>query len=169
MRTAGDERSRVVDCHKTARRPSLEQLKKRAREIRRELGIRLSGAQFHLAQGYGFASWPKLKAHVEMVNALTREPDAVAAVNFLSLAAQAAATGPPDALRLAVKHGFDVNALGRADAPVEQPWQTALHSAVERSDQAMVDVPLELGADPSIEDARFNATRPAEPSTSATS
>ncbi len=75
-----------------------------------------------------------------------------------SLVVQAAATGRLEAVRLAVQQGFDVNALGRSDAPVEQPWQTALHTAVERNDQAMVDLLLELGADPSIEDARFHAT-----------
>jgi ankyrin repeat protein len=75
-----------------------------------------------------------------------------------SLVVQAAATGRLEAVRGAVKHGFDVNALGRADAPVEQPWQTALHTAVERDDQAMIDLLLQLGADPSIHDARFHAT-----------
>ncbi|MEY2471081.1 MAG: hypothetical protein QOK28_410 [Actinomycetota bacterium] len=75
-----------------------------------------------------------------------------------SLVVQAAATSRSDAVRVAVEQGFDVNALGRADAPVEQPWQTALHTAVERNDAAMVRLLLELGADRSIEDARFHAT-----------
>lgn len=74
-----------------------------------------------------------------------------------SLVVQAAATGRLEAVRMAVQCGFDVNALGRADAPVEQPWQTALHTAVERNSQSMIDLLLELGADPSIEDARFHA------------
>jgi hypothetical protein len=40
--------------------------------------FRLSDAQLTLARHYGFASWPKLRAYVEMVNALTRSPHLVA-------------------------------------------------------------------------------------------
>jgi ankyrin repeat protein len=90
-----------------------------------------------------------------------REPhgDAAAARTARqSLVVQAAGTGRIDAVRVAVANGFDVNALGRADAPVEQPWQTALHTAVDRNDAEMVKLLLELGADPSIEDARFHST-----------
>jgi hypothetical protein len=58
----------------------------------------------------------------------------------------------------AVSNGFDVNALGRSDSPCEQRWQTALHTAVERNDFEMIELLITLGADPSIEDARFHAT-----------
>jgi len=75
-----------------------------------------------------------------------------------SLIVQAAATKRMSAVRSVFMHGFDINALGRADSPCEQPWQTALHTAVERGDAEMVQLLLELGADPSITDARFNAT-----------
>jgi hypothetical protein len=75
-----------------------------------------------------------------------------------SLVVQAAAIGRLDAVRLAVGHGFDVNALGRSDAPAEQPWETALHTAVQGNDVEMVRLLLQLGADRSIEDARFHAT-----------
>ncbi len=75
-----------------------------------------------------------------------------------SLVVQAAATGRLRAVQLAVAYGFDVNALGRVDAPAEQPWQTALHCAAERNDVAMAELLLTLGADPSIKDARFDAT-----------
>ena len=37
-------------------------------------GFRLADAQLTLARHHGFASWPKLKAHVEMVHELTRSP-----------------------------------------------------------------------------------------------
>lgn len=69
-------------------RPNLEQLKKRARELARERDLKLSEAQFVLANQHGFSSWLKLKAHVEMVTELTREPDAIDEVNdeFLALA-----------------------------------------------------------------------------------
>lgn len=52
-------------------RPSLEHLRKQARELLEELrrkdsALRLSDAQHALAREYGFASWPKLKAHVDL-------------------------------------------------------------------------------------------------------
>ena len=48
--------------------------------------------------------------------------------------------------------------LGRADSPCEMPWQTALHTAVEKNNAEIVELLLKLGADPTINDARFNAT-----------
>ena len=50
--------------------PNLEHLKKQARDLLRELkqgnpALKLADAQHALAREYGFASWPKLKAHVE--------------------------------------------------------------------------------------------------------
>jgi hypothetical protein len=70
----------------------------------------------------------------------------------------AAANGRLDAVRRLVALGFSVNALGRGDTPVEQPWETALHQAAGNGDLAMARLLLELGADPSIRDARFDAT-----------
>ena len=47
-------------------RPSLEQLKKQAKERLQAMpGATLADAQFALAREYGFESWPKLKHHVE--------------------------------------------------------------------------------------------------------
>lgn len=57
-----------------------------------------------------------------------------------------------------VAAGFDIDALGRSDLPVEQPWQTALHTAVEGSNLKMVHRLLELGADPTVRDRRFDGT-----------
>ena len=46
-------------------RPSLEQLRKQAKERRAAMpGARLAEAQFALARDYGFDSWPKLVRHV---------------------------------------------------------------------------------------------------------
>ncbi|MFI9381328.1 ankyrin repeat domain-containing protein [Kutzneria sp. NPDC052558] len=70
----------------------------------------------------------------------------------------AAANGRLDAVRRLVELGFDVNALGRGDVPVEQPWCTALHQAAGDGDLAMAQLLLDLGADPSIRDSRFDAT-----------
>jgi ankyrin repeat protein len=54
--------------------PSLEQLRKQAKELVRERRggsepLRLSDAQLALAREYGFPSWPRLKAYVERVTA----------------------------------------------------------------------------------------------------
>lgn len=54
-------------------RPSLEQLRKQARERLRVLrvtteGATLADAQFALARDYGFESWPRLVHHVESIN-----------------------------------------------------------------------------------------------------
>ena len=51
-------------------RPSLEFLKKEAKSLldvlqQRDATAQLADAQHALARDYGFASWPKLKAHVE--------------------------------------------------------------------------------------------------------
>ena len=45
-------------------RPSLEQLRKQAKELSRTDQVPLAEAQFRLARRYGFDSWPKLVHHV---------------------------------------------------------------------------------------------------------
>ena len=50
--------------------PNLDYLKKQAKELLRDLvpgnpALKLADAQHALAREYGFASWPKLKVHVE--------------------------------------------------------------------------------------------------------
>ena len=70
----------------------------------------------------------------------------------------AASRGNRDAVSLLIDLGFDVNARGRADVPIEQHWETALHAAVASNDRPLVEVLLAAGADPAIEDARFEAT-----------
>ena len=70
----------------------------------------------------------------------------------------AAATGSCGAVELLVELGFDVNAMGRADVPSNQPWQTALHRAADDGDLELARTLLRLGADPDIKDARFGGT-----------
>src|SRR6476620_5690936 len=49
-------------------RPSLDQLRKQAKELRQtERHDSLASAQLALARHYGFASWPKLKLAVELI------------------------------------------------------------------------------------------------------
>ena len=60
--------------------PNLEHLKKQAKELLRELQQRdsdaqLADAQHAIAREYGFASWPKLKAHVESLPSDSRSAE----------------------------------------------------------------------------------------------
>jgi ankyrin repeat protein len=70
----------------------------------------------------------------------------------------AAAQGRAETVALLAELGFDPNALGRGDTPVEQRWETALHHAAARGDVELARLLLALGADPGVRDARFNAT-----------
>ena len=75
-----------------------------------------------------------------------------------SLVAWAASNGSVEGVELLVELGFDLDARGRTDVPSDQPWQTALHAAVEAGDEPMVRALLRLGADPNLHDERFDAT-----------
>jgi hypothetical protein len=70
----------------------------------------------------------------------------------------AAAQAGPDVAALLVGAGFEVNAFGRSDAPIEQRWQTALHVAAGDGNLELARRLLDLGADPDLRDIRFDAT-----------
>ena len=70
----------------------------------------------------------------------------------------AAARGRADVVAKLVELGWDVNARGRGDVPLEQEWHTALHEAAGNNDLPMIEMLLSLGADPAVRDARFHAT-----------
>ena len=74
------------------------------------------------------------------------------------LIAWAAASGKHAAIPLLAGLSWDVNALGRVDAPAEQPWETGLHYAAGQGDTVLTRLLLSLGADPAIRDARFGST-----------
>ena len=81
--------------------PSLEQLRKQAKDLRRSAGIGLSAAQLAVARRYGFASWTRLKRHVEVVTRYSRFPDRMTAdggpaAEFLRLACLAYADDQPE-------------------------------------------------------------------------
>ncbi|UOX85620.1 ankyrin repeat domain-containing protein [Amycolatopsis sp. FBCC-B4732] len=48
-------------------KPSLDQLRNRAKDLARAEGVKLSEAQFRIARDHGFPSWPKLRAYVRRV------------------------------------------------------------------------------------------------------
>jgi ankyrin repeat protein len=81
--------------------PSLEQLRKQAKDLRRSAGIGLSAAQLAVARRYGFASWTRLKRHVEVVTRYSRFPERMTAdrgpaAEFLRLACLAYADDQPE-------------------------------------------------------------------------
>ena len=73
------------------------------------------------------------------------------------LVAWAANLGRQDAVRRAVELGWDVDRRARTDVPSDQEWETGLHAAAGNGDLAMVRLLLELGADPTVKDCRFDA------------
>ena len=75
-----------------------------------------------------------------------------------SLVLRAAVADQLDGVRLLVEQGFAVDALGRQDLPLEEPWETALHHAAGEGKRELAELLLGLGADPSVRDHRFDAT-----------
>ncbi|HEX6682546.1 MAG TPA: ankyrin repeat domain-containing protein [Candidatus Limnocylindrales bacterium] len=90
----------------------------------------------------------------------TEHPDAVAQAlrDRPGLMVWAATQAPVETVTLLAELGFDVNAYGRGDAPVEQPWETALHQSAANGNAELARRLLDLGADPTLRDLRFNAT-----------
>ncbi len=118
-------------------KPSLEYLKKEAKELRRGMPqAKLADAQHALANDYGFASWAKLKAHVE----------ALALTPTLALTA---AIRDSDAARVRELLERHADLRARIDAPLENygHGQHAMFAAVQRGDRATIDVLLAAGAD----------------------
>ncbi|MBP2323108.1 ankyrin repeat protein [Kibdelosporangium banguiense] len=70
----------------------------------------------------------------------------------------AAAKTTVETVTLLAELGFDVNAFGRGDAPVEATWETALHHSAGEGNVELTRRLLDLGADPNLRDRRFNAT-----------
>ena len=64
-------------------RPDLRHLKDQAKNLLAAGGaLSLAAAQFEIARSYGFASWPRLKAHVESLHEAGRLKDAIDAEDF---------------------------------------------------------------------------------------
>jgi hypothetical protein len=112
---------------------------------------------------------PVLNAGEEFVSAiLTGDAVAVRAADATvvdevrrtrpGLVVWAAANGAPTAVELLVESGFDINARGRSDVPIEQRWHTALHVAAGDGNVELAQRLLALGADPTAIDERFKAT-----------
>jgi ankyrin repeat protein len=116
--------------------PNLEHLRKQAKDLLRSMRQgKLADAQHTLANEYGFATWAKLKSHVE-----------------------ALALGPAGELKAAVCDSDAARAAGVLNlypglrARIDDPLpgygfgEHALFAAVQRSDRATIDVLLRAGA-----------------------
>ena len=86
--------------------PNLGQLKKQAKDLQRAVrandpGYPLRSAQLVIARHYGFTSWARLKAHLDVVARYTRAPDRIDASDdpaneFLRLACLSYADDGPE-------------------------------------------------------------------------
>jgi len=118
-------------------KPNLEYLKKEAKELLHSRGQgKLADAQHALAQEYGFASWAKLKAHVESVGRTPAQ-------------ALTAAIRNSDAAHVAELLDRHPELRAHIDDPLPDYGfgAHAMFAAVQRSDQATIDVLLRAGAD----------------------
>jgi ankyrin repeat protein len=148
-------------------RPNLEQLKKQAKELLKSLESRepaalsrlrefhpkfsksaerefaraefsLADAQVTVAREYGFATWPKLKAHIEAL-AASHDPALAlhAAININDTARAAELLEESPGLKARLNEALPDHGFGA----------TALIVAVQRGNREMVDLLLRSGAD----------------------
>lgn len=99
-----------------------------------------------------------LAGHKATTDASAEDVIAVVRTTRPGLIVWAAGLGRVATLELLVAKGFDINAKGRSDVPIEMPWETALHAAVSNDDVELATRLLELGANPDIRDQRFDGT-----------
>jgi hypothetical protein len=118
-------------------KPNLEYLKKQAKELLRGMrNGKLADAQSALANEYGFATWAKLKSHVEDLGLSPAEALKVAVCDSNALRVRELLDRHPE-LRAKIDDPLPNYGFG----------QQALFAAVQRSDRATIDVLLEAGAD----------------------
>ncbi len=128
--------------------PDLEWLRKSAKERLSALRVgdplaKLADAQRELAREYGFASWRKLKAHVETAAAQPPQPslDEIAQAFF-----RLVGTGELEKVRTALDASPAlVNVVG--PHPFWGGRPQALHVAIESRQRDLFDLLLERGAD----------------------
>ncbi|HEX7359798.1 MAG TPA: ankyrin repeat domain-containing protein [Bryobacteraceae bacterium] len=117
--------------------PNLEYLKKQAKELLRTMAQgKLAEAQHRLANEYGFATWAKLKSHVE---ALSMSP--------AELLKAAVCDSDVRRVRGVLERYPELRAKIDDPLPDYGFGQQALFAAVQRSDRATIDVLLSAGAD----------------------
>src|SRR5215467_2553310 len=117
-------------------KPNLVYLKKQAKELRRSMRQgKLADAQHALAQEYGFASWAKLKVHVEALGLSPAEALKAAVCDSDAERVRKVLADHPE-----LREGIDDPLPGYGFG------EQALFAAVQRSDRATIDVLLSAGA-----------------------
>jgi ankyrin repeat protein len=121
-------------------RPNLEHLKKQAKDLLRTLqqsdaAAKLADAQHQLARDYGFASWPKLKEHVDLLSLTPAE--------LLTAAIRAS-----DAARTARVLETYPELKAHLNEPLANygDGMQPILAAVQRTDHKTIDVLLQAGA-----------------------
>jgi ankyrin repeat protein len=126
----------------------------------RELAAQLTtygGAQPHLTPVDAFVA-AAMAGDAEQVRRTPPEVITAARQARSGLVTWAASQGACGAVELLISAGFDVNTFGRSDAPIDQPWHTALHVAAADGDLELARTLLGLGADPTLRDRHYDAT-----------
>jgi len=122
--------------------------------------VALGATEPDLRPGQKFAAAALVADHAAIAELRAAHPGVAEAAGRRrpSLIVWAAAQGQPGSVELLAGLGFDVNAMGRSDAPASDPWQTALHVAAMEGNLGLAQSLLSLGADPDIRDQRFDST-----------
>jgi ankyrin repeat protein len=119
------------------KKPNLQFLKKQAKELLRSMQQgKLADAQHTLANEYGFATWAKLKSHVDALGLSPAEMFKAAVCGSDAARVRAVLDGYPE-LRARIDDPLPNYGFGAQ----------ALFAAVQRSDRATIDVLLRAGAD----------------------
>lgn len=113
--------------------PSSEHLRKQAKRLAKQLGVRLAAAQRQVADGYGFADWATLMAHVR---GLETQPT-------LSALAQAARDGDATQVRRLIAAGHDPDDGGADTSPL---WEACSSKAPDAARLAIAEILLGAGA-----------------------
>jgi ankyrin repeat protein len=101
-------------------RPNLRHLKDQAKDLLKAGGAAtLTDAQFQIARLYGFASWPKLKAHVESFEEVEQLKQAIDTNDIVCV--QTMMTGSPSLHRAPLGYGKDGPLTWVAECRV--PWE----------------------------------------------
>ncbi|HYE44301.1 MAG TPA: ankyrin repeat domain-containing protein [Caulobacter sp.] len=116
-------------------RPSAEHLRKQAKRLAREAGLRLAEAQRRLAADYGFGAWAQLMRRVAQLQP-ARDEDAAPLW-------RAIVADRPAADRLAAARAL---LLAGADARSRGGGETALHAAARLGPVALVELLIAHGA-----------------------
>ena len=113
-------------------KPNLEYLRKQAKELLRNKGQgKLADAQHALALDYGFATWAKLKSHIESLQLTPAEALRVAVCD-----------GDAKRVRVLLDRHSELRATIDDPLPNYGFGQHALFAAAQRSDRVIIDVLL---------------------------